>query len=68
MSAAADTTVRKPTATQNKRSDAHQPVIKSVAITAVAQPLTIAATAVAAAAFGPGALRPLIDTGLARGM
>ena len=68
MSAAAETTVKNPTATQNNRSDAHQPVIRSVAMTAVAQPLRIANTAVATAVFGAGARRPRIATGLARGM
>ena len=68
ISAAVETNVRNPTATQNSRSDVHQPVIRSVAMTAVAHPLRIAATAVATAGFGPGAGRPLIATGLARGM
>jgi hypothetical protein len=69
MRAEADTAVRKPMATQNSRSDRHQPVIRSVAITAVAQPDRMLATAVAMAA--PGLARGErglpTATGLARG-
>ena len=52
--AAVETNVRNPTATQNNRSDVHQPVIRSVAMTAVAHPLRIAATAVATAGLRGG--------------
>ena len=65
--AAAETAVRKPTATQNNGSVLHQPVIRSVAMTAVAQPLRMLTTAVAEAAFRAGA-RCADGTGLARGM
>ena len=70
MLAAADTAVRKPIATQNNRSDRHQPVIRSVAMTAVAQPLRMLTMAVAIAAvrIGPGRPRWPHGAGLARGM
>ncbi len=70
MRAAADTAVRKPMATQNSRSDRHQPVIRSVAMTAVAQPDRMLAMAVAMAAVGLACFERGVPTatGLARGM
>ena len=70
MSAAEDTAVRNPMATQNSRSDRHQPVIRSVAMTAVAQPERMHAIAVAMAALGfaRAARGTPTVTGLARGM
>ena len=70
MLAAADTAVRKPIATQNNRSDRHQPVIRSVAMTAVAQPLRMLTIAVAIAVCGLGraAFDGATAAGVARGM
>jgi hypothetical protein len=53
MVAAADTAVRKPIAMQNNSSVLHQPLMSDVAMTAVAQPLTMLTAAVADAANGP---------------
>src|ERR1700722_19285242 len=65
--ASANTRARNATSTQNRRSDRHQPAIRSVATTEVAQPLTMltaaAATAVVrlgspkGACVGPGSGR-----------
>jgi len=57
-------------ATQNSRSERHQPVIRSVAMTAVAQPDKILAMAVAMAALGLARAERGVPTttGLARGM
>jgi hypothetical protein len=52
MIAAAVIALRNPTATQNSRSVRHHPVIRSVAMTAVAQPLTMLTTAAATAVRG----------------
>ena len=70
MLAAADTAVRKPTATQNSRSDCHHPVIRSVAMTAVAQPDTMLTMAAVIAIPGLAAADRVCPTaaGLARGM
>ena len=67
--APADTAVRKPIATQNNASVRHQPAINDVAMTAVAQPLTMLTVAVIAAATGLGrALPDPTATGVGRGM
>ena len=57
-------------ATQNSRSDRHQPVIRSVAMTAVDQPVRMLAMAVAMAAAGLACADRGAPTtaGLARGM
>src|SRR6202012_4227296 len=47
--ARANTSARNPTATQNSRSDLHQPAIRSVATTEVAQPLMMLTAAAATA-------------------
>src|SRR6478752_7530682 len=62
MVPAANTSARKPTATQNNRSVSHHPVIRLVAITAVAQPLSMAITHAAIAVAPPGGV-----TGALRG-
>ncbi|BDB44804.1 hypothetical protein Mkiyose1665_25170 [Mycobacterium kiyosense] len=56
----AKTMARNPTATQNNRSVCHQPAIRSVATTEVAQPLTMltALAATAVRASGAGGNRP----------
>ena len=51
MEAAAETAARNPTATQKRGSVAHHPVIRSVAITPLAQPDRMLSTAVAIAAL-----------------
>ena len=62
MVPAANTSARKPTATQNNRSVSHHPVIRSVATTEVAQPLSMAMTQAAIAVVPPGGV-----TGALRG-
>ena len=54
MVLAANTSARKPTATQNNRSVSHHPVIRSVATTEVGQPLSMAMTQAATAVVPPG--------------
>ena len=70
MVAAADTAVRNPIPTQNNSSVRHHPEISDVAMTAVAQPLTMLTAAVADAAdgFGRPAAAGAGATGCARGM
>jgi hypothetical protein len=67
--AAAEIAVRKPIATQNSRSVRHHPVIRSVAMTAVAHPDRTPRTAAAIAPRGsrPGAAGG-ISSGRGRGM
>ncbi|BBY75599.1 hypothetical protein MPRF_24980 [Mycolicibacterium parafortuitum] len=67
IDAAADTAARKPIATQNRGSVAHQPVIRSVAITAVPHPDTMLKTVVAIANLGSGAVGPRCGTALVAG-
>ena len=66
--AAAEMAVRKPMAMQNNRSVLHHPAIRSVAITAVAQPDRMLAVAAAMAVPGPGGRREGTATGTGRGM
>ena len=69
MRAAAEMAVRNATATQNNMSDSHQPVIRSVAMTAVAQPLRMLRMAVAIEVRGSGqGFLGVTAAGLARGM
>jgi hypothetical protein len=70
MVAPADTAVRKPIATQNNSSVRHQPEIKDVAMTAVAQPLMMLTAAVIDAALGLARDTPAgpTATGVGRGM
>jgi hypothetical protein len=66
--AAAEIAVRKPMAMQNSRSVLHHPAIRSVAMTAVAQPLRMLSVAAAMAVVGPGARSEGTTTGVGRGM
>ena len=66
MVLAANTNARKPTAAQNNRSVSHQPLIRSVATTEVAQPLIIAITQAATAVALPASRATAVRRG--RGM